>query len=440
MRRYFSSEVLRGSATALAIKFSGSVLGFGMFALCAHHMPPAAFGSLAIISNAMSFLAVMAILGQETLIVRSWDEYHASGRMALARGALGFGLKVALSGALAMATAVAVGWSAWDGAAPVLLIGAACAFLLAQSVMQFNGQFSRVAAGIFVGDAPREVLWRLLVVLTILGFSAFHRTFTVTDFFVTATAAILVSVGLQAWRVRRVLPAGLRTMASQTEMRVWVARSSRMWLASMLDMTNQYLEVIVIGYFIGPAPAGLYFAATRITNVYGMIAASMTGYATSRISSLFHTGARSELQQMLRALAAIGATLAGGTFLVIVFGGKLLLWIFGAAYVQAYPALIILAVGGALGTLTGPAAYLLLLTGQEGVYPRIMSVGLGVRFGLMALLAPWFGLIGVAIAWSISAAGLALALMLACRRLVGIDPSIVAVMRRGVPATAGVNS
>ena len=40
-------------------------------------------------------------------------------------------------------------------------------------------------------------------------------------------------------------------------------------------------------------------------NVFGMIAASMTGYATSRISGLFHTGARNELQQILRSLAVI---------------------------------------------------------------------------------------------------------------------------------------
>jgi O-antigen/teichoic acid export membrane protein len=128
---------------------------------------------------------------------------------------------------------------------------------------------------------------------------------------------------------------------------------------------------------------------------------------------------------MFRSLAAIGATLAAGTFVIVVVGGKLLLWTFGAAYVSAYPALLVLAVGGACMALAGPTAYLLLLTGQESTYPRIMMAGLAVRFTLIAVLAPTFGLIGVAVAWSISAAGLAFALVLACRRLVGIDPSIL---------------
>jgi O-antigen/teichoic acid export membrane protein len=433
VRYLITSGVLRGSATALSIKFTGSILGFTMFALCARHMDHVAFGSLAIVFNAMSFLAVVALCGQETLIVRSWDEYCASGRPALARGALRFGLTIVLSTALLMAAVVAIGWSFWDSRAPAMLIVAACSFLFAQSLMQFNGQFSRVAAGIFVGDSPREILWRFLVVIAILFQGVIQAPFTATEFFFTAAGAMAVSVGVQIWRVTRVFPDAVLQARSQADVTTWIPRSFRMWLSAMLDTANQYLEVIAIGFFLGPAAAALYFAATRITNIFGMIAASITGYATSQISGLFHTGARDELQRILRSLAAIAATLAAGAFLVIVLGGKLLLWTFGATYVSAYPALIVLAVGGAATSLIGPAAYLLLLTGNEGIYPRIMAVGLCARFILIALLAPWFGLMGVAVAWTLSATALSLALVIACRRLVSIDPSLASAIWRTAP-------
>jgi O-antigen/teichoic acid export membrane protein len=296
--------------------------------------------------------------------------------------------------------------------------------------MQFNGQFSRVAAGIFVGDSPREVLWRLLVVITLVLHHVLGSSFTAVEFFFTAAVAIIVSVALQTWRVSRVLPAAVLQAKPQTDAAVWIPRSVQMWLSAMLDTANQYLEVILIGFFLGPAVAALYFVATRITNVFSMIAASMTGYATSRISGLYHTGARNELQEILRSLAVIGAMLAGGAFLVIVFGGKLLLWSFGEVYVSSYPALIILAAGSVFSALTGPAAYLLLLTGNEGAYPRIMAAGLCTRFLLIAALAPSFGLMGAAVAWSISAAGLSLALVIACYRLVKIDPSVAGALWR----------
>jgi O-antigen/teichoic acid export membrane protein len=435
VRSIFTSDVLRGSATALSIKFSGSILGFAMFALAARHMDSAAFGSLAIIFNSMSFLAVTALCGQETLIVRSWDEYCGSRRPALARGALRFGLTIVLSSSLLMAVVVGITWSVWDRDAAPMLIIASCVFLFAQSLTSFNGQFSRVAAGIFVGDSPREILWRVLVVATIAAYHALQSRFTAVAFFFTAAAALLFSVCVQAWWVSRVLPASVLQSKPQTDVPAWIPRSFRMWLSALLDTANQYLEVIVIGFFLGPAVAALYFVATRITNVFSMIAASMTGYATSRISALYHTGARDELQQTLRSLAVIAALLAGGAFLAIVFGGKWLLWSFGTIYVSSYPALIVLAMGGVFSALTGPAAYLLLLTGNEGAYPRIMAAGLCARFLLIAALAPSFGLMGAAIAWSISAAGLSLALVLACYRLVRIDPSLAgAIWRRLQPS------
>jgi O-antigen/teichoic acid export membrane protein len=83
-----------------------------------------------------------------------------------------------------------------------------------------------------------------------------------------------------------------------------------------------------------------------------------------------------------------------------------------------------------MAAITGPAAYLLLLTGNEGAYPRILAYGLLSRLVLIAILGPWLGLMGAAIAWSVSAAGMALALIIACRRRVGIDPSILSVALR----------
>jgi O-antigen/teichoic acid export membrane protein len=424
------NDVIKGSAAALAIKFTGSFLGFTMFALAAHCMEPHAFGKLAVIFNAMSFLAVIASCGQETLIVRSWDEYCGSDRPALARGALLFGVKVVVGAALVTAAVVALGWSAWRPHTPMALLLAASAFLFAQSLMNFNAQFSRVAGGIIVGEMPREILWRFVIVVVILAHQILQTPFTATEFFVTATGALLLSALLQYCWVRRVLPRAITAKKPENDVAEWIPRSLRMWIAAMLDTSSQYLEVIAIGFILGPTTAAFYFVATRITNVFAMISGSITAYATSQISNLFHRDAKDELQGILRSLAMISATLAGGAFLVILLGGKLLLWIFGAVYVSAYPALLVLAAGASMAAITGPAAYLLLLTGNEGAYPRILAYGLLSRLILIATLGPWLGLMGAAIAWSVSAAGMALALIIACRRRVGIDPSILSLTLR----------
>ena len=173
-----------------------------------------------------------------------------------------------------------------------------------------------------------------------------------------------------------------------------------------------------------------YFVATRITNVFAMMAAGSSMYASSVTSKLYYSDAKTRLQDILHSLALMSAILVACGLLSIIVAGELMLWLFGATYVSAYPSLVVLAVGAAVAALAGPAGTILMLTGREGVYPLIMGAGLALRFVLFATLGPAYGLLGAASAWSISAIAMALALVIACRRLVGLDPSTGATLTR----------
>ena len=316
-------------------------------------------------------------------------------------------MKVTAGAGLAVAIIVAIAWPLVQPDLPLALMLAACAFLLMQAFMNFSAQFSRVAAGVVTGEMPREILWRLAVVAIILGHQVLQTPFTTVEFFVSAAVAIALSIVLQQVLVARVLPRAV-TAANPNTTAPAGSRARSACGCRRSSTPSQYLEVIAIGLFLGPTVAAFYFVATRITNVFAMISGSITAYATSQISALFHRDAKDELQAILRSLAIISAILAAGAFLVIAFGGKLLLWIFGPVYLSAYPALLVLTAGASIGALAGPASYLLLLTGNEGVFPRIMACGLLARLVLIAVLGPWLGLMGAAIAWSISTIGVAL--------------------------------
>ena len=186
----------------------------------------------------------------------------------------------------------------------------------------------------------------------------------------------------------------------------------------------------MIGLFLGPTVAGFYFVATRIASVFAIMSGGTGMYATSVIGLLFYSDAKAKLQDVLRSLALMNTTLMGGGLLAVIIAGKPVLWSFGSVYVSAYPSLIVLAVGAAVAALAGPARNILTLTGHEGVYPVIMGAGLALRFLLFATLGPAYGLLGVALARSVSAVAIGLALTIACRRLVGLDPSAGATLAK----------
>ncbi|WP_141701079.1 lipopolysaccharide biosynthesis protein [Methyloceanibacter methanicus] len=271
---------------------------------------------------------------------------------------------------------------------------------------------------------------RLAIIALILCGSYVGMHLNVATFFFVAAAAMGLSLLCQGWRVWQLVPDSVKNASAEFDVANWRLRSSRMWLSSLLDASGQYLEVIVIGIVLGPSTAAYYFSATRITNVFAMIAGAMTIYATRHISPLYHGRTTEELRDFLSSLAILSLLLGLGAFIVIMLGGKLLLSLFGPSYTDVYPALLILAVGGSLTAMAGPAPYLLLLTGHDGLYPWIVAGTLAVRIGLIVILGYWLGLIGAAIAGSLGAAATAVALVVACRWVLGVDPSVLAAVRR----------
>src|SRR5262249_7614377 len=351
-----------------------------MLALLSRQITPDAFGSFAIIFNAVGLLSALALCGQELLITRAWGEYVCSNRPALARGVLTFGSQVVCIAALIAAIVAVIGGPRLDNALTVPLALAACAFLIAQTLNRFSGQFVRVAAGVLIGDGPREIVWRTILVVAILACQAAGVAFGAIEFFFVAAAGLVLGIVVQIIKVAPLIPAAVKQARPERDFNAWIPCSFRMWLSNLVEIVTQYLEVVIIGLVLGPSTAAFFFVATRITTVFAVMSAGITMYATSVIGALYYSGAKAKLQNMLRSLALVNTILAIGALSVIVVAGKLMLWFFGPAYVSAYWSLVVLAGGAAVSAIAGPAGNIMVLTGREGAYPAIMAVGLGFRF------------------------------------------------------------
>ena len=207
--RYFlESHVLKGSAAAFALKFTASVAGFTMFALASRSMEPASFGSLAIIFNAMSFLSVVALCGQETLIVRSWNEYCGSDRPALARGVLTFGGKWCSPSPLAWLVVAAPGplgprRFARPGARRLRVSVHALPHAVHRSVL------ARCRRRRHRRD-PARIPVALFVVVALLAHHALDIEFGATEFLLTSAAALFFAIMVQLWRVAPSIPAAVK--------------------------------------------------------------------------------------------------------------------------------------------------------------------------------------------------------------------------------------
>lgn len=429
-------ETLGGTAVTMAITGVGAVVSFLMFSMAARRLGLHEFGIFSTWFSAASFLAVCAGCGQETLIVRAWAEYSSSGRYALARGALVFGITLTVMASTLVATGV-LGTQALLGLDHAIALAAA-AFIISQTLMHYSTNASHNIVGYFVGQGSADVSWRLLVLLAIvLPFTASSIATASALIWMIALAQIIL-VTVQFTSIYFVLPRAVHTAKSEMLAKEWSWRGFRMWIAAIVEASSQYTDVIIVSLLTDTVTAGAYFAVTRVANIFARVSSAMASFARRKIAPLYFTNRLDELKVLARSMTWITMAVVAAGLIVVLILGKTLLGIFGPRFEAEMPALIILTLGTAALALSGPAPVMLQHTGHEGVYARIVAYAFAARTVLMLGLVPLFNTEGAALAWTISALGMAIAINIACRARVGIDPSPLGLLRRdgGVLSTA----
>ena len=409
-------KVMLGALLTLSVKVSGSLIMLGIFALAARIMAAESFGLLAILFNGVSLIAVVATFGQDTHMMRAWGEY-VEREPGAARGAILFGCRILVLG-LPVAAAALVAWLALvDGRASAGLIAAAAAFLVSQASLHFSSSVGRVVRGVLWSEPAREIAWRLplLGLLALLWWS--HDTVSAAMFFAVAAAGQAAAVLVLGLAVTSGLPAPVRRAPAVTHRREWLARTGGMIASASAEAVNQYVDVVAIGALAGPMVAASYFAVSRYGNVFSMLAGGLQTYSIARISQLHFAGRQDELQLVIARV------------MVIVAAGPLLLSLFGAYYSDLYPALLIYAGAMSFAALAGPGSTMLLVTGHEGLYSRLLISTIACKLVLFCLLVPLYGTNGAACALALTLVPMSVAIVVICIRRLGVDPSICALPR-----------
>lgn len=419
---FLGGDFARGAAGALVLRVTGASLAILMIAVATRNMSVLEFGVVAHWFNIASFLAVVAVAGQELLIVRSWGQYTEQGRNALAMGALLFGAVTVVVGALLVA-ATLFGAGTYFGM-PTPLLAVVCLYVVTQTIMLFTSHAGRAIAGLFSGDGLREIGFRSTIILGILGMVALRLRPDATTFFMFGTVGTALVVVLQVVVMARAMPAEPLAARAEFERREWGKRSFKMWVASLLEAASQYWDVILIGLVLSPSAAGAFFVATRVANIFLIATGAFHALSSKSIAVLYHGSRMAALRQRFRAIAATNALLIVTGLLLLALSGHWLLSIFGPAYADHFGLVLVLSVGTAINTGGGPAPALLLLTGRENAYVGILAAGALVRCILIVGFSLAFGVAGAAWASAGASVAVTIALVIACRRLLNVDPSI----------------
>jgi O-antigen/teichoic acid export membrane protein len=439
-----ASVAQRSAAIALVIRLGNAALAYLAQVVLARLMGQHEYGVFAYTWVWFLVFGAIGTLGFGDSPVRYIAQLRARGEDAHLRGFVRFStLAILLSsivfGALVIAALPLAGaWIDNVYLMPMALMAISIPFACVQSLFE---AFGRSYSWTIPALLPVYILRHGLLLLFMVAAVGLGMQATALTGFICLIVALVVSTSYQAVailvRMRRTIAPGPRAY----RLREWTLGSAPFAVLYAGQHLAGFADVLVLSFFASPAEIAVYFAATRIIQVVNLVPYAAT-VGTAHLFSATHTrGDQEGLQRLCRhvvaatfliALVAVGILIAGGDWLLAMFGG---------GFESGYTPLVILAIGVVARVAAGPAEDVLNMTGYSSLSASTYLVIVAVNVGLSVPLIMLFGVNGAAIAGATALTLRALWLAIAARRRLHVDTSILAVLptRRGLgrtPATA----
>lgn len=419
--------LMRSASGVSIVKVFGAGLGFLSHVVLARVLSVGGYGNYIYAWSWSRVIALFSRLGFDNLLIRYIPKFSAEARWGHVGGLLRQASKYVLGVSV---TITAIGGGLIYGMKDVISVGKRHALLIGLTLvpvlaLMYLAQRSlRGLKSVVQAKAP-ELIVRHAVVIGLCGVlwwqienpSGAHAVLVA----IAATATALFVAIYWVWRA---LPTETWEEIPNIKTTHWLWKALPFLVISSMGLIQRKTDILMLGFFTSSADVGIYGAALRVTGFvsFGLSVANMT---TTPYFSELYTKNRIKRLQRIVSLTAVGVTVFTIIVLFIIFlFGDILLGIFGTEYVDGYDVMAILAIGRGSSCITGPVAYIMMMTDQEETASRIEAGAAISNVALNGVLIPYFGAIGAAIATALTLIGRNLVFCVTVYQNLGVNTTI----------------
>ncbi len=197
----------------------------------------------------------------------------------------------------------------------------------------------------------------------------------------------------------------------------------------VLFATNLYVWAVplLLESLSDVSEVGSFNVAMQYPALVSFVSTSLSILYTSKIAFLHSSGRLRDMRGDLRAGSWLVLAIAMPMVLAIVFFGESLLALFGAGYRDAYTATLIVTMAQVVAIGSGPAGFVLLLSGREKLNLAVMASTNAAGIAVAALLAASFGHLAGAIGFFVATVSANLFMTFYCVIALRINTSVTCV-------------
>lgn len=398
--------VVQGASTIIVIQIASFALRYVTQIGLARWMGASQYGEYVFGLSIATILAIPAAMGLPTAVLRFVPQYIQNEKWAFLKGIIYRSWQIILAaGGLIFAIAFGVihGLEAhgWVQNVPVVLLGAALTPFLAAQNLQL--QLTRASEYMVLAYAPSYLLRHFLVLAcaAVLAFRATGSLSSTTMLIVTGGVLMAVSMGqLLLWL--RKLPDGYRAERPAYKTQKWLVVAWPLLLVAGFNVLLGQSDLFLLGVFRPSEDVGVYNVALKSSVVVTFLLTGVNAVAAPRISKLYGSNEIDQLQKLVTLVAHLSFWPSIFFAIGLVVFREPYLWLFGADFLRADVAMIILILGKLTSAAAGSVAYLLNLTGRQAISSRVFAWSAIINIALNLVLIPYFGIEGAAVASTVT--------------------------------------
>lgn len=418
-----ADDTQRAALYAFVIRVVSAGIAYFSQVLLARWMGSFEYGIYVFVWVWVLILGGLAPLGLSTSTTRFVPEYRETGRFQLLRGLLRQSRLITLGASTALALTGLLGLAFFGGMLADYYLLPAILILFCLPMYALEDVQDGIARGygwMDVALVPPYILRPLLLLLSMLGAYAVGVEMSAVTaagaaIFASWSSAIIQTLQLDR-RTRSDIGAGPR----EYETGLWMRISLPLLLFAGFVLLLQNTDILVLSRYVGPSQVAVYYAALKTISLVAFVHFSVGAAYANRFSAFKARGEQDALQRAVRDSVnwTFWPSLAGTAGLLLL--GKPLLWLFGADFTSGYPVMFVLAAGLVLRAAMGPVELILNMLDQQKACAAMLSAAVALNIALNFALIPLYGLMGAAVATSVSMAGAALAMAVIARARLGL--------------------
>ncbi len=420
-------RLLTTSSYAFMVLVAGAALSFGVQLGTVRLIGAESFGIFAYVIAWVTMLAYISTLGLSTSLLRLLPTYRVQGDWARAHGVMRFAFRGGTLTGIAVAvlaiTAERSVLHAQGELAHALLIGAIVVPLM--TLRLIGASALRAFGAIIVSMLPERILrdsvaFLILAVLVLGGIAPPDA--------VTAMAATLVTAIITVLFIQRFLtgrrPTELVSATPYYAIRDWLRPAVSLTLIMLADTIMSRAGILIIGLRNDTLGAGIFAVAFSLAQLVALPRMALSALFAPTVSALYARGDMVALQRLIARSAALSLAFTLVVALPLIAGAPILLPWFGPQFVTAGPVLIVLVLGQLAAAAAGPQQHLFTMTGHERQGAALMAAAAAATILGAALLMIPFGMMGVAVATTLSMIGWNIGMAIFLSRRLQLRPGL----------------